>query len=248
MLASLSNTTLHRDLSLGVNHATNVMLQTRHSRGTSVDYLAEFSASSFLVNTAITVSHTRGGGLRGLQLTPSAWAVSGLSLPRVLLLKNSGVWVSRRSRFVLSQTRRFFSWAISSLRASSTRTLRSTTLAFGPQHPAAHGILKLVFQLQGELLRHVDPQFGFLHRGTEKLMENRSFLQSLPYFDRFDYVANLTQEHAYCAALEALSMNSVLPAVTQIARALFDELSRLLNHLLTLSATALDMSVMGPIF
>jgi len=104
-------------------------------------------------------------------------------------------------------------------------------------------------QLSGEVLRWVDPQFGLLHRGTEKLMENRNLLQSLPYFDRFDYVANLFQEHAYCLAVEALYKNPTpLSAHTQLLRVLFDEISRLLNHLLTLSATALDLSVMGPIF
>lgn len=130
----------------------------------------------------------------------------------------------------------------------ASRLIRNTTLAFGPQHPAAHGILKIVLQLQGEVLRHVDPQFGYLHRGTEKLMENRNFLQSLPYFDRFDYVANFTQEHAFCGALEALQPSFSVPASVLLARSLFDELSRVLNHLLTLSATALDLSAMGPIF
>jgi len=98
-------------------------------------------------------------------------------------------------------------------------------------------------------LRWVDPQFGFLHRGSEKLAEGRNVLQALPYFDRFDYVANLFQEHAYCLAVEALAprVDAVSTGV-QLARVLFDEVSRVLNHLLTLSATALDLSVMGPIF
>ena len=122
-------------------------------------------------------------------------------------------------------------------------------MAFGPQHPAAHGILKLQLQLHGEVLRWVDPQFGYLHRGTEKLMEGRNLLQALPYFDRFDYVANLFQEHAYCLAVEGLTKAATtLTAGVQLARLLFDEISRILNHLLTLSATALDLSVMGPIF
>jgi len=122
-------------------------------------------------------------------------------------------------------------------------------VAFGPQHPAAHGILKLQLQLHGEVLRWVDPQFGFLHRGSEKLAEGRNLLQALPYFDRFDYVANLFQEHAYCLAVEALgTRGDVVSTGVQLARVLFDEISRILNHLLTLSATALDLSVMGPIF
>jgi NADH-quinone oxidoreductase subunit D len=123
------------------------------------------------------------------------------------------------------------------------------SIAFGPQHPAAHGILKLQMQLQGEVLRWVDPQFGFLHRGSEKLAEGRSLLQALPYFDRFDYVANLFQEHAFCLAVEELQGGAGVNITgIQLARLFFDELSRLLNHLLTLSATALDLSAMGPIF
>jgi NADH-quinone oxidoreductase subunit D len=99
------------------------------------------------------------------------------------------------------------------------------------------------------VLRRAEPQFGFLHRGTEKLTEGRTFLQAVPYFDRFDYVANLVQEHAFCLSLEALSPRAgCLTAAALLGRTLFDELSRLLNHLLTLSATALDLGAMGPIF
>lgn len=132
---------------------------------------------------------------------------------------------------------------------STHRQIRQTSLAFGPQHPAAHGILKLQLYLTGETIRWLDPQFGLLHRGTEKLFESRNLLQSLPYFDRFDYVANLFQEHAFCLAVEALySTSTLLQAPVIFARRVFDELSRILNHLLTLSATALDLSAMGPIF
>jgi len=132
---------------------------------------------------------------------------------------------------------------------SAYRQVRQTSLAFGPQHPAAHGILKLQLYLTGETIRWLDPQFGLLHRGTEKLFESRNLLQSLPYFDRFDYVANLFQEHAFCLAVEALhAANTFLQAPVLFARRIFDELSRILNHLLTLSATALDLSAMGPIF
>jgi NADH-quinone oxidoreductase subunit D len=142
-----------------------------------------------------------------------------------------------------------FSWAGIRTAARLRTQFRQGTVAFGPQHPAAHGILKLQLQLHGEVLRWVDPQFGYLHRGTEKLMEGRNLLQALPYFDRFDYVANLFQEHAYCLAVEGLTRTATsLTAGVQLARLLFDEISRILNHLLTLSATALDLSVMGPIF
>lgn len=132
---------------------------------------------------------------------------------------------------------------------SAHRQIRQASLAFGPQHPAAHGILKLQLYLTGDTIRWLDPQFGLLHRGTEKLFESRNLLQALPYFDRFDYVANLFQEHAFCLAVESLHSNKTLvTAPTLLARQIFDELSRILNHLLTLSATALDLSAMGPIF
>lgn len=132
----------------------------------------------------------------------------------------------------------------------SGRPIKSFVLNFGPQHPAAHGILKLVAQMNGEVLERVDPQFGLLHRGTEKLFEARPFLQALPYFDRFDYVANLFQEHAFCHSLERLNslQGSPLDGALLAFRTLFDELSRVLNHLLTLSAVSLDMGVMGPLF
>lgn len=126
--------------------------------------------------------------------------------------------------------------------------LRSCWLNFGPQHPAAHGIVRLNLQMHGEVLCRVDPQFGLLHRGTEKLVETRTVTQALPYFDRFDYVANLFQEHAFCLAVEKLGSSSSHLAHVATVRLFFDELSRVLNHLLTLSATALDLSVMGPVF
>jgi NADH:ubiquinone oxidoreductase subunit D len=107
----------------------------------------------------------------------------------------------------------------------------------------------LQLYLTGDTIRWLDPQFGLLHRGTEKLFESRNLLQALPYFDRFDYVANLFQEHAFCLAVESLhAAKTLLTAPVLIARRVFDELSRVLNHLLTLSATALDLSAMGPIF
>lgn len=133
---------------------------------------------------------------------------------------------------------------------TGSRHIKSFVLNFGPQHPAAHGILKLVAQMNGEVIERVDPQFGLLHRGTEKLIEARPFLQALPYFDRFDYVANLFQEHAFCQALELLNrpQGGALDGALLLYRTLFDEMSRVLNHLLTLSAVSLDLSAMGPIF
>jgi NADH-quinone oxidoreductase subunit D len=157
--------------------------------------------------------------------------------------------ISVTSPYTRSSAVRGFSWTGRQATTRARTQFRQGTVAFGPQHPAAHGILKLQMQLHGEVLRWIDPQFGYLHRGSEKLMEGRNLLQALPYFDRFDYVANLFQEHAYCLAIEALySAPTPLSTGVQLARVLFDEISRLLNHLLTLSATALDLSVMGPIF
>lgn len=131
----------------------------------------------------------------------------------------------------------------------AARQLRSFTLNFGPQHPAAHGVVKLTMQVVGEIIQRVDPQFGLLHRGSEKLMETRNFLQSLPYFDRFDYVANLFQEHAYCLAVESVvAQPKTLETFTLAVRTLFDEFSRVANHLLTTAAINMDMGAMGPMF
>lgn len=129
------------------------------------------------------------------------------------------------------------------------RRLKNFTLNFGPQHPAAHGILRILLQMSGETIQQADAQFGLLHRGSEKLAENRNLLQSLPYFDRFDYVANFFQEHAYCMAVENASLKKeVIPFEVLACRTLFDELSRIANHLLTVSAVSMDMGAMAPIF
>jgi NADH-quinone oxidoreductase subunit D len=132
---------------------------------------------------------------------------------------------------------------------SLNRKIKSINISFGPQHPAAHGIVRLILQLDGEVIINIDAQFGLLHRGTEKLIETKNYIQSIPYFDRFDYVANLFQEHAYCLALEDLINDfSYSDLYLNYIRTLFDELSRILNHLLTLSATLLDVGSMGSIF
>ena len=129
------------------------------------------------------------------------------------------------------------------------RKIKIMNLNFGPQHPAAHGILRLIFQMQGEFIQKIDAQFGLLHRGTEKLIESKFFIQSLPYFDRFDYVANIFQEHAYCLSIEKLlNKTKTFDIYINYVRTMFDELSRILNHLLTLSATSLDIGAMGSIF
>ena len=128
------------------------------------------------------------------------------------------------------------------------RKIKSFVLNFGPQHPAAHGVLRLVVQLNGELVERADSHVGYLHRGTEKLIEHRTYLKSLPYFDRLDYMAMMTQEHAYCIAIETLTNSTSHTALYVQIRVMFDELTRVLNHLLALSTHSLDVGNMAPVF
>ena len=118
-------------------------------------------------------------------------------------------------------------------------------LNFGPQHPAAHGVLRLVLELQGETIIRADPHIGLLHRGTEKLIEYRTFIQGLPYFDRLDYVSMMSQEYSYCLAVEHL-LKCVVPLRGKLIRILFSEITRILNHLLALTTHALDVGAMTP--
>lgn len=123
--------------------------------------------------------------------------------------------------------------------------LKNFTMNFGPQHPAAHGVLRLVLELQGEVVLRADPHIGLLHRGTEKLIEYKTYLQALPYFDRLDYVSMMAQEHAYSLAVEKLLQCDV-PVRAQYIRVLFDEITRILNHLLAITTHALDVGAMTP--
>ncbi|MBI1239611.1 MAG: NADH-quinone oxidoreductase subunit D [Alphaproteobacteria bacterium] len=116
---------------------------------------------------------------------------------------------------------------------------------FGPQHPAAHGVLRLVLDLDGEIVDRVDPHIGFLHRGTEKLIEQKTYLQAVPYFDRLDYVAPMNQEHAYALAVERL-LGLQVPPRGQYIRVLYSEIGRLLNHLLNVTTQALDVGALTP--
>ncbi len=121
--------------------------------------------------------------------------------------------------------------------------IRNYTMNFGPQHPAAHGVLRLVLELDGEVIQRADPHIGLLHRGTEKLAENRTYLQSIPYMDRLDYVSMMSNEHAYVMAIEKM-MGIDVPVRAQYIRVMFDEITRVLNHLLWLGAHALDVGAM----
>ncbi len=121
--------------------------------------------------------------------------------------------------------------------------IRNYTINFGPQHPAAHGVLRLVLELDGEVIERADPHIGLLHRGTEKLAENKTFIQSVPYMDRLDYVSMMCNEHAYVMAIEKLLQINV-PLRAQYIRVMFDEITRILNHLLWIGAHALDIGAM----
>lgn len=123
--------------------------------------------------------------------------------------------------------------------------VRNFTINFGPQHPAAHGVLRLVLELDGEVVERVDPHIGLLHRGTEKLIETKTYLQAVPYFDRLDYVAPMNQEHAFCLAIEKL-LGITVPFRGQLIRVLYCEIGRLLSHILNTTTQALDVGALTP--
>ncbi len=123
--------------------------------------------------------------------------------------------------------------------------IRTLTMNFGPQHPAAHGVLRLVLEMDGEVIERADPHIGLLHRGTEKLIEHKSYLQAVPYFDRLDYVAPMCQEHAFALAVEKL-LGVEVPARGQYIRVLFAEITRILNHLFNITTFAIDVGAITP--
>lgn len=124
--------------------------------------------------------------------------------------------------------------------------IKNYSLNFGPQHPAAHGVLRLILELDGEVIERADPHIGLLHRGTEKLIEYKTYMQAVPYFDRLDYVSPMNQEHAFALAVERL-MGAEVPPRGQYIRVLYSEISRVLNHLMNLGAHAMDVGAMTPI-
>ncbi|MEO1292546.1 MAG: NADH-quinone oxidoreductase subunit D, partial [Pseudomonadota bacterium] len=129
---------------------------------------------------------------------------------------------------------------------TTEQKIRNFNINFGPQHPAAHGVLRLVLELDGEIVERCDPHIGLLHRGTEKLMESRTYLQNLPYFDRLDYVSPMNQEHAWCLAIEQLTETPV-PRRGQTIRVLYSEIGRILSHLLNVTTQAMDVGAMTPL-
>ena len=126
-----------------------------------------------------------------------------------------------------------------------SQKVKNFTLNFGPQHPAAHGVLRLVLEMNGEVVQRADPHIGLLHRGTEKLIEYKTYLQALPYFDRLDYVSMMAQEHGYSLAVEKL-LHADVPLRAQYIRVLFSEITRILNHLLALTTHAMDVGALTP--
>jgi NADH:ubiquinone oxidoreductase subunit D len=123
--------------------------------------------------------------------------------------------------------------------------LKNFNINFGPQHPSAHGVLRLVLELNGEIVKKATPHIGLLHRGTEKLIEYRTYNQALPYMDRLDYVSMMCQEHTYILAVER-ALDSLVPLRGQYIRVLFAEITRILNHLMALTTHAMDVGALTP--
>ena len=128
------------------------------------------------------------------------------------------------------------------------KRIKTCILNFGPQHPASHGVLRLLLELNGEIVEKIDSNIGFLHRGSEKLMETHILHQNSIFFDRLDYTSVLTQTHAYCLVIEQCVINLKINIYTYALRSIFDELARMLNHLLAVSTHSLDIGTMVPLF
>lgn len=129
---------------------------------------------------------------------------------------------------------------------AAKKETKNMTINFGPQHPAAHGVLRLVLEMDGEVITRADPHIGLLHRGTEKLIEHKNYLQAVPYFDRLDYVSPMCQEHGYALAVEKL-LGCEIPRRAQFIRVLFSEITRILNHIMAITTQALDVGAMTPL-
>ena len=130
----------------------------------------------------------------------------------------------------------------------NNKNVKSLNINFGPNHPAAHGVLRMILKLDGEIIEDVDTHVGLLHRGTEKLMEQKPYIHSIPYFDRLDYVSMLIQEHAYCLAMERLMKKEKFFQSFNMVRTMYDEMTRILNHLMAIGSHTLDIGAMAPIF
>jgi NADH dehydrogenase (ubiquinone) Fe-S protein 2 len=134
---------------------------------------------------------------------------------------------------------------MSYIHISPLKKLKTYNINFGPQHPSAHGVLRLVLELNGEVIKRADPHIGLLHRGTEKLIESKTFLQALPYFDRLDYVSMMVQEQGYSLSVEKL-LKCAISKRAQYIRVIFAEITRILNHLMSLTTHAMDVGALTP--
>lgn len=134
---------------------------------------------------------------------------------------------------------------INELSIKKKKKLKTYNINFGPQHPSAHGVLRLILELDGEVVKRADPHIGLLHRGTEKLIEHKTYLQALPYFDRLDYVSMMVQEQGYSLSVEKL-LNISIPPRAQFIRVLFSEITRILNHLMSVTTHAMDVGALTP--
>jgi len=137
---------------------------------------------------------------------------------------------------------------LNNVKINKFNEVKGVNLNFGPNHPAAHGVLRLILNMDGEIIKSSDVHIGLLHRGTEKLIETKTYLLSLPYFDRLDYVSMMVQEHAFCLSVEKLKKFPNINQKVLHVRTIFDELTRILNHLLAVSCHALDVGSMSPLF
>jgi len=135
---------------------------------------------------------------------------------------------------------------MSVLKKKANIKIKTFNINFGPQHPAAHGVLRLILEISGEKVIYCDPHIGLLHRGTEKLLEYKTYLQALPYFDRLDYVSMLAQEHAFSLAIEKM-LKCHIPMRVQYIRVIFCEITRILNHVMSLTTHALDVGAFTPL-
>lgn len=131
------------------------------------------------------------------------------------------------------------------INTNSLKKIKTYNINFGPQHPSAHGVLRLILELNGEVIKRADPHVGLLHRGTEKLVESKTFLQALPYFDRLDYVSMMVQEQGYSLSVEKL-LKCTIPKRAQYIRVIFAEITRILNHLMSLTTHAMDVGALTP--
>ena len=134
---------------------------------------------------------------------------------------------------------------IKEITEKNDKKIKNLNLNFGPQHPAAHGVLRLILELDGEVVEKADPHIGLLHRGTEKLIENKTYMQAVPYFDRLDYVAPMNQEHAFALAIEKI-LDIEVPIRAQFIRVIFCEIGRILSHILNVTTQALDVGALTP--